>query len=437
MNSTWKKAALLGAFTWLVYCMTCTGTSGDSQWSIPTARSLLYEGNADLNEYDAWLDQSGFHAIESVDGRHYTMFPVAISVVALPFVAGAEGMFRVVAMLSPELEAQLLDRSPVPYPYLSAVTFYWRLEQIIASLFCAVAVALFYVYACNRLPPRRALLVSLLLAFCTSTWSVAATALWQHGPSLLMIVAALLVLQIARENDHRIQYLSIPLALAYVIRPTNSIALVILTVFVAIRHRQYLVKYLSWAMVVFVPFCAYNIAVYSALLPPYFMPGRLGGNDDFWIALVANIISPARGLFVYSPILLFAVIGAVHRLKQPNRESLDYYVMAILALHWVAISSFPHWWGGKSFGPRFFTDVLPFLLYFLIPVLSVQRNAASRYWLTPAVFILLAAASLAIHYRGASSASVWAWNDTPVSVDEDPSRIWDWGDLSFLRTEDR
>ena len=38
-----------------------------------------------------------------------------------------------------------------------------------------------------------------------------------------------------------------------------------------------------------------------------------------------------------------------------------------------------------------------------------------------------------IHFRGATSPHTIAWNLYPVNIDKDPSRIWDWNDLQFLR----
>src|SRR5262249_12971211 len=41
--------------------------------------------------------------------------------------------------------------------------------------------------------------------------------------------------------------------------------------------------------------------------------------------------------------------------------------------------------------------------------------------------------SFLIHAHGAINTEVDSWNITPVSVDKQPSRVWDWNDLQFLR----
>lgn len=427
-------AIVLGGAVWLAYMLTCIGTSGDSRWSIPTALSIIYERNVDLNEYAALIEIADGYAIETVDGHQYTRFPIATSFAALPFVAVLEVATRAVATMSPRLEEHLVAQSAVPYPRLSALTFYWRVEQAIASFYAALAIAIFYLYACTALPRRSALALSLLLAFCTTIWSVAATALWQHAPSLVLLATALLLIEKSETHQRYLKFIPIALALAYIVRPTNSIPLVLLSITVVVRHREYALKYIAWGLCVGLPFCVYSLIVYGALLPPYYMPGRIGGHDDFWLALAANLISPARGLFIYSPFLLFAFWGVYLRLKDSDRRPLSYALLAIIALHWISISSFPHWWGGVSFGPRFFTDVLPFMAYFLIPVFEqLPKTQKTKRQILTAAITACVLMSLFIHYRGASSIAVWDWNATPVHIDEQPSRIWDWKDLSFLR----
>ena len=64
-----RVAAPVALFA-VVVATHCMGviTSYDSRWSIPTARSLLREGNTDLNEYAALLEANRFYAIE-IDRR--------------------------------------------------------------------------------------------------------------------------------------------------------------------------------------------------------------------------------------------------------------------------------------------------------------------------------------------------------------------------------
>jgi hypothetical protein len=48
-------------------------------------------------------------------------------------------------------------------------------------------------------------------------------------------------------------------------------------------------------------------------------------------------------------------------------------------------------------------------------------------------FAVLLALSFGIHFRGATNWDVHYWNTVPVNVDDYPERVWDWGDIQFLR----
>jgi hypothetical protein len=224
----------------------------------------------------------------------------------------------------------------------------------------------------------------------------------------------------------------LPLAFSYVIRPTNSVSIFFLTLYVFFKYRRYLVGYLLSSLVVAVPFVLFSLRTYDAMFPPYYSPTRLGLGELFLEALAGNLVSPARGLFVYSPVLLFSVYGFVLKLRTKIKV-LDVFLALIVLGHWVAVSSFGHWWGGHCFGPRFFTDVLPYLAYFMAPFISKLSYLQKSRTAFVAIFICLAIFSFWVHWRGANDLATWEWSGKPINVDTYPWRLWDWSDIPFLR----
>jgi hypothetical protein len=208
------------------------------------------------------------------------------------------------------------------------------------------------------------------------------------------------------------------------------------------RHRRYAVRYIGYGALALGLFVALNLAVYGAPLSRYYRAaiGGLEPGEHILEALAGTLVSPARGLFVFSPVLLFAVPGAVAAVGGSRRHELHGWLAAVVVLHWITISSFRSWWGGHSYGPRLFSDILPYLVYFLIPVIGalwpsgrmgmVRGRSAS---LVVAVFGLTLAASVLIHGRGARSYHGHDWSESPVDVDKAPARVWDWRDPPFLR----
>jgi hypothetical protein len=149
---------------------------------------------------------------------------------------------------------------------------------------------------------------------------------------------------------------------------------------------------------------------------------------------LGNLFSPSRGLFVFSPVLVFALAGAGIKIKQRTFNALDVALVLIILSHYYVISSINTLYGGWCFGPRLFTEVIPFFIYFLLYFLqwlTGQHKGIFKKVLI--VFaILTIVTSFFINFRGATRPSTFMWNATP-DIDQHPERIWDWHDLQFMR----
>ncbi len=53
---------------------------------------------------------------------------------------------------------------------------------------------------------------------------------------------------------------------------------------------------------------AFSFHELGQALPDYYLPERLADTQRFGTALLANLGSPSRGLFVFSPFLLVAIV---------------------------------------------------------------------------------------------------------------------------------
>ena len=395
-------------------------TPFDSRWTIHAAVSLIKEGNANLDEYQAILRANDFYAIEERGGHLYTKYPIGASLLVAPLVflldqAMREGL---------ALDLQTMINFGLPE----------GIEKGLAALIVA-GVAVMLLRLCERM--RRHLPSSLLIvsvfAFCTSAWSTASRALWQHAPSMLMLTLALYGLLLAKDAAHEwlAPLIGLPVAFSYVIRPTNSIAVLVFTLYVLWRHRRAFAPYLAWSAAVAAPFIAYNWAIYHAILPPYYLTAThfTGDKDPFFTALAGILISPSRGLLTFSPVLLFALFGICAKWRQRAWHSLDSAALAILLLHTLLLATFPCWWGGHCYGPRLFTDMLPFLAYFLAPAVEqMSRMNGLRRQFAALLLVCAIGVSFYIHWRGATDWRVYEWN----SVSAPEEKLWDWARPQFL-----
>jgi hypothetical protein len=315
------------------------------------------------------------------------------------------------------------------------------IEKCAASIIVALTTVLLYLISSLLCQHQGIAFVSaILFAFCTSAWSTASRALWQHGPTMLMLALTLYLFLLAdripRHAPWALRLLSLPLAFSFVIRPTNALSIIVFSILMFIRYRKYFLAYCVWGLLVIVPFVVYNVHVYHAVLSPYYLAkGQLGGGAFVFVeALAGTLLSPSRGLFVFSPILLFSVYGIILTVSTKRARSLEYALISILLLHWILSALHPNWWGGHCYGPRYLSDILPYLFYFLPPVFQ-QINVLSRYkkWMITCLMIIAISVSFFIHLRGATSEAVYGWNAGPVNIDLRPSRVWDWRDAQFLR----
>ncbi|RJO67381.1 MAG: hypothetical protein C4523_09655, partial [Myxococcales bacterium] len=118
------------------------------------------------------------------------------------------------------------------------------------------------------------------------------------------------------------------------------------------------------------------------------------------------LFSPSRGLFVYSPVLLFlagwlTVKGRRARpdgATTPERRRL-FCAWGSGAVGVLFVSAFRwEWWGGFCWGPRFMTDAAPYLALLLPPVLESLRRVSAK-----TAFALLLFLSIFIQWLGSVS----------------------------------
>lgn len=398
----------------VVYGASGNTATYDSALSLHTAMSLVREGNTNLDEYRGIVSTTWL-STEEIDGHVYMLYPVGASLLAVPFVF-------VLDRISPQFNESLQHGFGEP------------VQTALATLVVALTAMLIFRLARGYLRRPYALLIALAFAFGTSAWSTASRTLWQHGPSMLMLTIALLLVLRARSNPQWIQFVSLPLAFAYVIRPTNSIAIVVFSLFVLFTYRRYFFRYLLWALPIAIPFVLLNLSVYHALLPNYYRWYSGFSLNTFFQALIGQWVSPSRGLLIYSPFLILALVGVIVKAKRREFEKHDPFILAIIGLHWISISLWWNWWGGVAYGPRLFTDMLPYFAYWLIPAAGVlQRAQGGRKIAQGAVWAGLLGLSVFIHYRGANVPEVIDWNGHPAAIDFNSFRVWDWRDPQWLR----
>ncbi len=414
----------LGLLVFAVHALSPVTTSTDSAWTFHVAASILREGNVNLDEYRPLMDLDLDYRLRSVNGHIYYYYPAATPLLVTPVVLITNAAFA--ATRPADFYAYLDTHGPDERTA--------KLEKLVASAFVAMAAALMYAIARRQLGTWRSIAIALIFAFGTSMWSTASRALWQHGPSALLLLLALYLTISAPDRTWAMFATGLTLAFAYLVRPTNSLSFAFFGLYFLLNAPRRIWAYAGGALVVLVPYLADSVMTYASLLPPYSFQlfERLATPAAFLEALVGTLISPNRGLFIFTPLFLFASYGATRAISMGGltKGNLSLYLAGILVTHWIVTSLFEDWGGAWSIGPRYFVEVMPFLTYFLIPVVggTLLESKAWRF-----VFVVATAMSVLIQARSALSAYPFLWNGKPQALVDAPERKWDWGDVQFLR----
>ena len=287
--------------------------------------------------------------------------------------------------------------------------------------------------------PRLAVITALAFAFTTSAWSVGSRALWQQTASMLFLSATLLAMQRIERSGRWHLLLGVFVALAYLTRPTNSVTVVLVAVWVIWRQRNALIGFISGIAVCAVPFALFSLFQYGTILPPYFEPGRLGANGplEFWNALAVNLVSPSRGLLIYDPIIILAVIGLIMRVRIRQIGAMDILMVLAIAAQWVIVSAYGST-GGATYGPRLMLDIVPFLILLAVPTFATAMDALTTpcKTLRSGIFVVVAGVlfwGLFVNATGGLLRAGYCWSAYPTPIDSQPARVWDWSDPQLLR----
>lgn len=398
-------AVVLAVYSALPHNAIPNGQLGDNQWYLPSAESLVRDGDLDLSDRPASLQEQHHYGLRDYqDGKMISIFPVGMSILLGP----------------PLVVAHLLHVSD-----RNAGLF---LTHLLASG------SVFFLFCCLRRLGLRwefALLVSLVFAFASSHLSLHAGGLWSHNASLFLSLVFLCFLFDPRPF---VRLLAAPVAaLGYISRPDFSILILAAFAYLFLEQRKLLLPFALLAALSIAPFLVWSLGTFGSLLPPYYRAERLEIGWQVVIVFYGQLLSPNRGLFIFNPFLLLSVAGALCSFAVRGAHRRLYQIFSIVCLlHTFAISSFPHWWAGWSFGPRFFAPILGVLFILTVPFFEWLAQQA-QVLKTGAMIFMVATAGWGgfVHFRGATAESVNAWNAFP-NVDEHPDRIWSWRDMEIF-----
>lgn len=352
-----------------------SNSNSDPELTLVVSQAVLEHGTIYLDEYQDRLalsrDFAGFRASNTIleqNGHYLNYFPLGPSLIAMPFVAAAHR----------------LGYDMTVYKDNDA------LQNLLSGLTVVAVFGLLVLLARCYLSERVSLVLALVFVLGTNFISTLGTAFWTHNLSVPLFLLVLWLLarhEMGNSATIHPYLIGLLLFLAYICRASAAAFILPLFLYLLLRlphpaaplrlnefwkpvrsaqARDLLKVAFTSALCLALYFLAWRLAA-GQWFPVYFSVSRLQVERTApFTALAGLLLSPGRGLFVYSPFLLLVFLVTL-RLVHPLKHYRLLLLVAIwLGLHLFIVVRAASWWGGASYGPRLLVDVLP--AWFLLAV---------------------------------------------------------------------
>jgi hypothetical protein len=392
--------------------------SGDSLPAALIPFSILLDHSVRLDRFGPYLRDHVWYTrlvLRQVKGHWYSFYPIGGPVLAAP-------LYLPIAFV-PWVRRQ----DAATLIALARIT-----EKFVAVVLAAAAAALLLALLRRMVSGGEAWLLTLVFALGTGNWSTASQALWQHTYGQVAILGCLYAIDRWGEGtgEARWEWMAgLCAGCALAIRPSNIALTAALGVVLGLRRTRPggWVRVFTPVMAAGALTAAGNFAVFGRLSGGYAIVFR----GHFLDGLAGILISPGRGLLIYTPVAVFALAALSGRaLAAAGPHRMVIAAAGVLSACQIGIVAiWPTWWGGYCWGPRLLTEILAPLMILLAAGLPALRGRGWKWAIGVAAVYgcLIQAVGVYCYPKG-------QWDGTPVSVDLHPERLWDWRDNPVTRT---
>lgn len=292
----------------------------------------------------------------------------------------------------------------------------WHGAKWIASLYVAGSAAIVFTIARRLASPLVALLTAIAYGLGTAVWAVSSQALWQHPASEFFLALGVYGLVRSGESRRFVILCGAGLAAATWCRHPNGLVVMAVGVYFLLVDWRACATYVLAGLPLACGMFALNAWAFGApftfgeMLVPELAIQTTGSpaiwQTPLWLGLPGLLISPSRGLFVFSPVLLFGLLGAIRVWRRADLICLRPLPLAI-GLLWLVHARHYDWWGGWCYGYRHIVDSAVLLAVLLSVVLGdVLKSRYGR-----VAFALCLAWSITVQGVGAFAFDIVGWND--------------------------
>jgi len=275
----------------------------------------------------------------------------------------------------------------VKYP-LDGYSYFYQIFAGLSGLFYGLSGIYFLKKVLERYFSKSVTLVILAaIIFGTNLYNyLTSNILYSHSFSFFLFAALIYYLPIFYANSKSIKrgvILAIIFGLLILIRLTNILSILIIVLYgiynfkdfrdriiLSLKNYRVLIIFIIIVLLIFIPqLITWKLAFNKWVVYSY---GKEG--FDFINPFIANsLFSLRRGLFFYSPILIFSILG-IWFLKNKVKEFNIAFLIFISLIIFINSSWFM-WWFGSGFGNRSYIEFLPL---FALPLASFYSSLKSK-----------------------------------------------------------
>jgi len=387
--STLRLSLLLFGLFAVLYLLTASGRiqQRDEETMYRVTRNLLETGDLAIQSEVMTLEPAGLpgflptqeitfestFASPGRDGRSYSKYGIGQSLATVPL--------------------YLLGK--VLAPLLPSPTFQYGAKLLVSTfnaLMTAATCALLFAWARTLgYSHRTGLLLSTVYGLTTMAWVHTKSFFAQPATSFCLLTAAYACSRFRQATGRRWLVLAgASLGGAILFRPTAAIAIPTFILVLPLCWRDAvpdsevalqkhagspppapqplrdLASFLAPLALALALGALYNVVRFGSFLGSGY--SEAGWDTPFLYGLYGLLFSPGKGLFLYNPILILALVGLALLGRQ---HKVEMWLIAFLTLSYLGFyAGYRFWTGGWNWGPRFLLPLIPLLTLAVAPFLE-------------------------------------------------------------------
>lgn len=374
MDSRPRTALLIFAFFALFYFVSMPGylQVSDSGFSLRTAQALVHHGTFELERTP---DSEGYVFVRE-DGRAFSKFGIGLALIWVPFVAVADVVVRLTGLPAEFVTHFIVSTFSIFFGAVACVLFYWLAGAL-------------------GVEKRNAVLLTVAFGLGTIVWKYSVYDFSEIVQAVFLMGA---MLAAWRNSPRSIAAMTVLLSLNVWTKVASAIYVPIFLAYVAWRNRRDLagcIRRFVLAAAIGAVFAG-SLLYLNWLRFGHPLESGYGEQAAMFSATplrnaAALLFSWEKGVFLYSPILLFGLAGFPLLRQRHRAEWCLFAALLVVSVGFHAL--FVYYEGGWCWGPRF---LVPLTFALLLPAgLLLDRRPALRRW-----FLVLLALSCAVQVLG-------------------------------------